>query len=53
MPAFKKGDRKEAKNLFGLLSRNSKKYAEPASYYLAYANFQEGEYDQAIATFRS
>lgn len=50
--SLQKGDRKEAKNLFGLLSRNSKKYAEPASYYLAYANFQEGEYDQAIATFR-
>ncbi|MFV0328785.1 MAG: tetratricopeptide repeat protein [Dysgonomonas sp.] len=45
------GNRAEAKNLFGLLSRNSKKYSDPASYYLAYANFQDGEYDQAISTF--
>lgn len=46
------GSRTEAKRLFGLLTRNSKKYAEPASYYLAYANFQDGEYEQAIPIFR-
>ncbi|MDR0823583.1 MAG: tetratricopeptide repeat protein [Prevotella sp.] len=46
------GDRAEAKNLFGLLSRNSEKYAEPASYYLAYINFQDGEYEQALPIFR-
>lgn len=44
--------RAEAKRLFGLLSRNSNKYAEPASYYLAYANFQDGEYEQALPIFR-
>lgn len=46
------GQRKEAKRLFGLLTRNSGKYAEPASYYLAYASFQDGEYDQALPIFR-
>lgn len=46
------GSRTEAKRLFGLLTRNSKKYAEPASYYLAYSNFQDGEYDLAIPIFR-
>jgi TolA-binding protein len=46
------GERAEAKRLFGLLSRNSSKYAEPASYYLAYANFQDGEYNQALPVFR-
>ena len=46
------GNRVEAKRYFGLLTRNSQKYAEPASYYLAYANFQDGEYNQAIPTFR-
>lgn len=46
------GSKPEAKRLFGLLTRNSKKYTEPASYYLAYINFQEGEYDKAIPTFR-
>jgi TolA-binding protein len=46
------GNRAQAKNLFGLLARDSKKYNEPASYYLAYARFQDGEYDQAIPVFR-
>lgn len=46
------GNKVEAKRLFGLLARNSQKYAEPAAYYLAYVNFQEGNYDQAIPTFR-
>ncbi len=42
------GNRQEAKRLFGLLTRNSEKYAEPASYYLAYAQFQDGEYDPHV-----
>lgn len=46
------GNRTQAKNLFGLLARNSKKYNEPASYYLAYAQFQDGEYAQATPIFR-
>ena len=49
---LQKGNRTEAKRLFGLLTRNSKKYTEPASYYYAYANFQDGEYDQALPVFR-
>lgn len=50
--SLQNGERTEAKRLFGLLSRNSKKYAEPASYYLAYASFQEGEYEQALPILR-
>lgn len=50
--ALQNGQRNEAKRLFGLLTRNSNKYAEPASYYLAYINFQDGEYDQALPIFR-
>ena len=50
--SLQSGERAEAKRLFGLLSRNSKKYGEPASYYLAYASFQEGEYEQALPILR-
>ena len=50
--SLQNGERTEAKRLFGLLSRNSKKYAEPASYYLAYTSFQEGEYDQTLPILR-
>lgn len=49
---LQEGKRDETKRLFGLLSRNSEKYNEPASYYLAYISFQDGEYDQAIPIFR-
>lgn len=47
-----KKDKKESKRLFGLLTRNSKKYREPASYYLAYMDFQEGNYSSALPVFR-
>jgi TolA-binding protein len=50
--SLQNGERAESKRLFGLLSRNSRKYAEPASYYLAYANFQDGEYGQALPVLR-
>lgn len=46
------GSRADAKSLFGLLTRNSRKYSEPSSYYLAYINFQDKEYDQALPVFR-
>lgn len=46
------GNKNDAKRLFGILSRSSKKYAEPASYYLAYIDFQNGEYDTALPLFR-
>jgi TolA-binding protein len=46
------GKEDEARQLFGVLSRISNKYAEPASYYLAYIDFQKGNYDAAIPTFR-
>lgn len=41
----------EARQLFGVLSRISNKYAEPATYYLAYIDFQNGNYDTAIPIF--
>jgi len=37
-----------AKYQFGQLIRHSKKYTEPASYYLAYIDFQEGNLDKAL-----
>lgn len=46
------GGKNDPKRLFGLLSQNSKKYSEPASYYLAYLNFQEGNYGEALPIFR-
>lgn len=49
---LQKGSRVEAKRLFGLLSRNSQKYQDPASYYLAYIDFQEGNYKQAVPVFK-
>ncbi len=46
------GKTEEARQLFGLLSRISDKYSEPASYYLAYIDFQNENYDSAIPVFR-
>lgn len=46
------GSKVEAKRLFGLLSRNSTKYADPASYYLAYISFQDKEYASALPIFQ-
>lgn len=40
-----------AKSNFAVLTRTSQKYSDAASYYLAYIDFQEGNYDQAIAVF--
>ena len=50
--AMQIGENNNSKRLFGLLSKNSYKYAEPASYYLAYINFQEGNYNEALPIFR-
>lgn len=50
--SLQSGKREEAKRLFGILSRTSKKYTEPASYYLAYIDFQDGNYDSALPVFR-
>ncbi|GAB6011905.1 tetratricopeptide repeat protein [Viscerimonas tarda] len=49
--SLQKGDRGKAKQQFGLLTRNSRKYTEPATYYLAYIDFGEGNYDKSIAVF--
>ncbi|NDW17361.1 outer membrane protein assembly factor BamD [Dysgonomonas sp. 216] len=40
--------RDNSKHLFKALTHNSKKYADPANYYLAYIDFQDGEYDKAL-----
>ena len=40
-----------AKRDFAILTRTSEKYSDAASYYLAYIDFQEGNYDKAIAVF--
>lgn len=49
---LQQGNKNDSKRLFGILSRSSKKYAEPASYYLAYIDFQNGNYDSALPLFR-
>jgi len=46
------GNRQQAKGYFSALVRNSDRYAEPASYYLAYAQFQDGEYEAAVHVFK-
>ena len=46
------GKKDDAKRLFGILSRSSKKYGEASSYYLAYIDFQDGNYNNALPVFR-
>lgn len=46
------GENSVARNMFGVLTRVSTKYKEPASYYLAYIDFQSGNYADAVPTFR-
>ncbi|MDH6355505.1 TolA-binding protein [Dysgonomonas sp. PH5-45] len=41
-----------ARQLFGLLSQNSEKYKTPAKFYLAYIDFQRGDYDKVVSVFR-
>lgn len=48
---LQQGKRSEAAKQFEILARNSNRYYEPATYYKAYIDFYEGEYDNAIATF--
>jgi len=45
------GNRTEAARRFELLSRNSNKYYETATYYRAYIDFREGKYDNALRVF--
>ncbi|NDW10271.1 tetratricopeptide repeat protein [Dysgonomonas sp. 520] len=45
------GDVELARQSFGLLSQNSKKYKEAATYYLAYTDFKKGDYDKALRVF--
>lgn len=48
---LQEGDKRQARAQFAVLTRTSKKYSDAASYYLAYIDFQEGNYDQAIKVF--
>lgn len=45
------GDIEVARQSFGLLSQNSRKYNESATFYLAYIDFKKGNYDRAINVF--
>lgn len=49
---LKSGKWDESRPTFELLSRNSDKYNVPASYYLAYIDFHNGNYGPALETFR-
>ena len=46
------GNKKEARSLFGILTRISEKYSEPSSYYLAYIDFQNGDYERSLPVFQ-
>lgn len=48
---LQEGNKGVAKQQFGRLTKSSQTYTDAASYYLAYIDFQEGNYDQAIAVF--
>jgi len=45
------GKRAEAARGFEMLTRNSDKYYEAATYYKAYIDFQDEKYDQAVSVF--
>lgn len=45
------GKKDESRRLFGLLSRNSEKYKDPANFYLGYIEYSDGEYDAAMTRF--
>lgn len=48
---LQKGKRTEARRGFDMLARNSNTYFYPATYYGAYIDFQEGNYDKALNVF--
>lgn len=48
---LQEGNKGVAKQQFAKLTKTSHTYSDAASYYLAYIDFQEGNYDQAIAVF--
>lgn len=45
------GKRNDAYSLFGTLTSSSTKYKEASTYYRAYIDFYEGNYDKAISVF--
>ncbi|MDR0421433.1 MAG: tetratricopeptide repeat protein [Proteiniphilum sp.] len=45
------GDSDEAARLFGLLSRNSRKYHDAATYYLGYIEYSKGNHTTALRLF--
>lgn len=48
---LQEGNKAVARKQFATLTKTSETYSDAASYYLAYIDFQEGNYDQAIAVF--
>lgn len=49
--SLRNGKRADAASRFELLSKNSEKYYEAATYYKAYIEFREGRYDSALRIF--
>lgn len=48
---LQQGHKSEAAKLFDALAKNSNKYYEAATYYKAYIDFYNGNYDNAISVF--
>lgn len=48
---LQQGKRSLAKSQFDVLARNSNRYYTPATYYIAYIDFQEGRHNEAIRIF--
>lgn len=46
------GDKEEARRYFGLLSQNSRKYHDAADYYLAYIDYSDENYAEALRRFQ-
>lgn len=50
---LQEGNKDEAYRLFRILTKSSQKYSEPASYYAAYIDFRNGDYETSIAVFEA
>lgn len=49
---LQQGHKEEAAKRFGVLAKNSNRYYEPATYYKAYIDFHNGNYDEALNVFQ-
>ncbi|SFU30327.1 Tetratricopeptide repeat-containing protein [Porphyromonadaceae bacterium KHP3R9] len=47
------GNREEAYRLFGLLSKNSRKYRDAGNFYAGYIDYSTGKYEAALSRFES